>query len=94
MKTDKDENARKEFRELILGHVSCSYAAETNEPAFEGIIIDVSNSGLGMFTYKPVIEGVGLKIYGNGLWENSRRATVKWCRKIASDIYRAGLTFN
>jgi len=94
MKAGKDENVRKEFRELILGHVSCLYASDANEPAFEGIIIDVSNAGLGMFTYRPVTEGIGLKIYGNGLWENSRHATVKWCEKIANDIYRAGLTFN
>ncbi|MDO9289570.1 MAG: hypothetical protein Q7T83_12380 [Thermodesulfovibrionales bacterium] len=90
----KNEDGRREFREQILGHVSCSYASETNEPNFDGIIIDVSNAGLGIFTHKPVTEGAGLKIHGEGLWENSKHATVKWCRKIASDIYRAGIVFN
>ncbi len=94
MEISKNKDGRKEFREQILGHVSCSYASTTNEPDFEGIIIDVSNSGLGIFTYKPITEGIGLKIYSKGLWEDSKHATVKWCKKIASDIYRSGLTLN
>lgn len=90
----KNEDARREVREVIIGQVSCSYTSGSDEPGFEGIIIDVSNAGLGIFTHKPVTEGAGLKIHGEGLWENSKHATVKWCRKIASDIYRAGLVFN
>jgi hypothetical protein len=81
---------RKEPREQIIGDVCWSYASDSNENT--GVLIEESKSGMSIMTYAPVKEGSILRIEFNGSWQGTRYVTVKWCREIALNNYRCGLS--
>jgi len=86
----KDMDHRKEFREQIIGDICWSYASDTNENM--GILIEESKSGMSIMTYDPPKVGSILRIECKGSWLGMRYVTVKWCRQIASNNYRCGLS--
>jgi hypothetical protein len=90
MSTGKKQ--RDETREQLLGDVFWSYATDTKEKHFEGVIIDESRSGMSILTYESVEPGSVLKIFCRGHWKGSRQVTVKWCRQVDEHVYRCGLT--
>lgn len=94
MDTGKSKDQRKEIREHLIGDFLWSYYADTNGPGYERAIINVSSSGLSVITQRPTRSGDILKMYIDGLWEGDRYAVVKWCRNIAPDIYRIGLSLS
>jgi len=86
----KDTNHRKELREQIIGDICWSYASDPNEN--RGILIEESRSGMSIMTSDPIKEGSILRIDCKGSWMGTRYVTVKWCREIAPDHYRCGLS--
>jgi hypothetical protein len=87
-----EKRQRNETREQLLGDVFWSYASDTKEKNFEGVIMDESRSGMSILTYEPVEPGSLLKISCKNHWKGSRHFTVKWCRHVDEHVYRCGLT--
>jgi hypothetical protein len=87
----KNKEKRSAVRNRIIGDIWWSYAFHTGLPRYKGTTLDFSGSGLSIFTVKPIMEGVRLKICCKGLWEGDKYATVKWSRRVDQRTYRAGL---
>ncbi len=83
-------NLRKEVREQIIGDISWAYASDSNENM--GVLIEESKSGMSIMTYDPIKAGSILRVECKGSWMGTRYVTVKWCRQVAPDNYRCGLS--
>jgi hypothetical protein len=64
------------------------YAAQI----FKGILINISDSGIGMFVFAPLHEGQEITIKSDDKKLN-RRASVSWNREVGDNIYKVGLEF-
>ncbi len=80
----------REARERAVGDILWSYVTDGDENLFKGALIDESESGLCILTLAPLRAGSMLIIYRDGR-RALRDATVVWCKKISSDIYKSGL---
>lgn len=94
MENNNDKDKRKELREDIIGDILWAYVSDAEGNLSEGAIIDLSQSGLCILTYKQLEEGSRLRLFCSGCWKGERYATVRWCRKIDTDTYRSGLHFS
>ncbi len=83
------EDRRKAVREQVIGDILWSYVADKDENKFKGAIMDKSHCGLCILTLSPIRVGSALRIHGKGRVVTN--ATVIWCKKGSSDIYRSGL---
>jgi hypothetical protein len=86
----EDKDQRKEIREQIIGDVCWAYASHMEEN--KGVLIEESKSGMSIMTYIPIKEGSILRIDSNGSLAGMRYVTVKWCREVAPNNYRCGLS--
>jgi hypothetical protein len=89
---EKAKEKRKEDRNQVIGDVFWSYATHNNLPNTEGTVLNISRSGLSIFTAKPIKKGYRLKIHCKGLWKGAKNATVKWSKEVAPNVYRSGLS--
>ncbi|MDA8388769.1 MAG: hypothetical protein M0Z58_08940 [Nitrospiraceae bacterium] len=55
------------------------------------VTFNISDSGVGVYTEKSLDRGAAFMIYSGKLWALPRRGIVKWCRKLAPGLYRAGI---
>lgn len=94
MKPGETEEKRRKDRGQLIGDVLWSYATNPPSPQFEGTLIDMNKSGLGMFSEKPLKEASILRMNAKGLWQGVRYATVMWSEELEPGIYRSGLLFN
>jgi hypothetical protein len=94
MKPGETKGQRRKDRGQLLGDVLWSYATNPPMPQFEGTLIDMSKTGLGMFSERPVKEASILRINAKGLWQGAKYATVMWCEEVEPSLYRSGLLFN
>jgi hypothetical protein len=94
MKPGETREHRRKDRGQLIGDVLWSYATNPAMPQFEGTLIDMSKTGLGMFSEKPVKEASILRINAKGLWQGAKYATVMWCEEVEPSLYRSGLLFN
>jgi hypothetical protein len=92
-KNQTKENRRR-GRNQVIGDVLWSYATNPVFPQNEGTLIDVSKSGMGMITEKPIKDASILRIYAKGLWKGAKYVTVMRCEEVEPNIYRSGLLFN
>ncbi len=60
--------------------------------SFKGIIVDISDSGLGLFAFAPLSVGQEITIK-RGLPHSHSRGFVRWCKELDENIYRVGLLF-
>ena len=81
---------RTEFRQQIIGDICWSYASDTEEN--KGIMVEESKSGMSIVTYGPVKVGSIVRVDCRGSWQGTRYLLVKWCRQVAPDNYRCGLS--
>jgi hypothetical protein len=92
MAESKNKDQRREVREPYMGDIFWKCASDkSNNTFFEGIFVNESESGMSILTFQPIKKGCVLKLYGEKQWIGARHATVKWCSKMESAIYRAGL---
>ncbi len=90
---------RRHKRDLVTVPVSYSLAlaAEAEAPgghAANGITLNISDSGICFYTQMRLEQGATLYVSSKAFWEEPRKGTVMWCRKITEELYRVGLTFN
>jgi hypothetical protein len=62
------------------------------ERTSKGIVIDISEAGLGLYTYNPLKEGQELTIMSD-LRELNKKGIVRWCHELGESVYRIGLMF-
>jgi hypothetical protein len=86
----EDKEQRRETREQLIGDVCWAYASVSDE--HKGILIEESKSGMSIMTYSPVKEGSILRIDCKGSIAGTRYVTVKWCKEVAPNNYRCGLS--
>ncbi len=65
----------------------------TSEEVLKGITVNISDVGLGIYTFNFLHIGQEITITG-GLDDTYREGTIKWCKELGEDVYRAGLLFN
>ena len=59
---------------------------------FHGISVDISNSGIGLYAFKPIYAGQTIS-FETVLPVPFQKATVMWVQKRAEDLYKVGLKF-
>lgn len=55
------------------------------------VTVNVSDCGVGLYTDRPLDFNASFLIYSERLWPLPRRGTVRWCRRLAPGLYRAGM---
>ena len=87
---------REHQRYFVHKHVNYQYDLESglnDDRVFQGITIDASPKGMGIYVYHELTIGDRLKVSPDMYSEPRQSATVKWISKIEDDVYRAGLMF-
>ncbi len=87
---------REHQRYFVHKHVNYQYDPESglnDDRVFQGITIDSSPKGMGIYVYHELTIGDRLKVSPDMYSEPRQHATVKWINKIDDDVYRAGLMF-
>jgi hypothetical protein len=92
MKEDiSSEKRRHERRETVMPIEYLVDSLNTDE-AFEGVVADVSESGLCLLTANPLREGEKIDIKNN-MHPPLRSASVRWIRSDSDLYYKVGLEF-
>ncbi len=55
------------------------------------LTINVSDSGVGIYAEDALASGSAFTVHCGKLWDLPRQGVVKWCRKLAEGLYRAGM---
>ena len=72
--------------------IECSCASDTTNEIFNGITVDISEHGLGIFVFRPLNKGQKIMING-GLQSTHRTGFIRWCAASGENVYRAGMVF-
>jgi len=76
-----------------FGHeIECSCASDTTNEPFNGITVDISEHGLGIYVFRPLNKGQKIMING-GLQSTHRVGFIRWCAVSGENVYRAGMVF-
>jgi hypothetical protein len=62
----------------------------TNE-IFKAVTINISDSGLGLYVFKPLNSGQVVRI--KGIPGSLNTGTVRWCKELGDNVYRVGVMF-
>jgi len=73
-------------------NIECSCASDTTKELFNGITVDISEHGLGMYVFRPLNKGQKIMING-GLQSTHRVGFIRWCAASGENGYRAGMVF-
>jgi c-di-GMP-binding flagellar brake protein YcgR len=65
---------------------------QTTDKIFRGIITDISETGLGLYSYNPLDEGQEITIMSESR-ELNRKGIVRWCHELGDSVYKIGLMF-
>jgi hypothetical protein len=84
---------RKEKRTPAMRMVHFTALPERKKALKEGMTVDISSAGFGMFASSRLEEDTELLVTIEGL-PAPRGARVRWCRKRKENLYKAGLSFN
>ncbi len=87
--------ARAQKREPVTFSVACSYSSEdqgrTESFTRRGISLDLSETGICIYTSVNLNEGMPLNVYGEAAWNGPRKGTVRWCKMITEELFRVGV---
>jgi hypothetical protein len=91
---NKEISKRNDVRIPIVGNILYTLSlASDGHYFFEGVTTNISMDGACIHVFNELEKGLNITIHGKGFGDNHKNATVKWCKKIHNDIYRAGLFF-
>ncbi len=86
------QNRRADIRYDFRNEISYSWNSEVSGMIFKAITVDISSSGIGIYTFTPLPVGQQVTIR-EGLEGTNRQCTVAWCKELGDDVFRAGLFF-
>jgi hypothetical protein len=87
------EQKRKEERVARSAAVAFSKGQAVSGRAPWAVSVNVSASGLCLYTNIPVIRGEEYRLTSDTLWFSPRLARTAWSTKIGDEIYKAGLSY-
>lgn len=90
---------RSEDRKMVTEQVSLIQVEEAEKkggPKKQGesmqcVTVNTSDSGVSVYTEKSMQSGSRFIIYSGKLWDIPKEGIVKWCTRLASGLYRAGI---
>ncbi len=89
------QERRKYPRDIVVTTIDYAFSEsiheEVHEAAKRAVTVNVSNSGLCLYLFSPVREGQEIKLYASFFPEHCKCATVRWVKKISSDLFKVGL---
>ncbi len=86
-------NRRAHIRYDFTQDIEYNLNGATSGGNFKGIIVDISDSGLGLFAFVPLCVGQKI-IIKQGLPFSHSSGVVRWCKELGENIYRVGLLFH
>ena len=91
-------NRRDECRTAAVTPISYSYSyvdeLELKCLSARGISVNMSESGMCLYTNNQLQDGLDLKLYSQNLFESPKAAVVQWCDKINEELYKVGVTLH
>ncbi len=89
---DKGENMRDEERVELLGSdVEFVYQKDNRMNDETGLTLNISNSGVAIYSDKEILEGTEINIMGEGLWNGVKHGKVMWCEKLPNNFFKIGI---
>lgn len=70
-----------------------TYFGEYKFTVDNGTTADISDTGMGFYTDKPLRSGLTLDIKIPHLWDSPRTCVVRWNSMKSSDCFRVGVAF-
>ena len=67
--------------------------SDQDQKRYKGIIINISDSGMGLFVFSPLHEGQEIIIKSDETSLN-RKGNVRWCHEMGENIFKIGLDFS
>jgi hypothetical protein len=83
---------RKHRRMHVTSTVEYVFSHSSQNDNYDGVVADVSESGLCLFTAEPLSKGQAI-IIQNHILAAPRTATVRWSEKFNNLYYKAGVEF-
>lgn len=91
--TERPERRREKRNPVIFSVYYSSFPEPHKESRYYGLAMDMSKSGLSLYSYSRMKEGAEIDVKAKK-WPDSRKATVRWCKKkISGRFYKSGLSF-
>jgi c-di-GMP-binding flagellar brake protein YcgR len=91
MSFDGDES-RRHPRKAHTDNIEFCVNSTNLGATLQGTLIDISESGMCLYTFKPISEGQNI-IIKSALPVPYHRANVRWVKKYSDDLYKVGLMF-
>lgn len=89
-KADREER-RTDERTERYGDVTYLDPSAPGGVATEGVVVNMSDSGLSIVAKRPIKEGTEVSLKILGLWDAPKNVTPKWCQQTDDGLYRIGL---
>lgn len=84
------KNTRREFRMEMVKTILYT----DRDERFWAISSNVSPSGIGIFTNRPLEQGQEIKVTSKHLWTEPKIARVAWSFQLNTRLYKAGIALN
>lgn len=90
----EDQNKRRHPRRIFTTTVQYSVAEPSSHTVVKGVTVNISSSGICLYTFSQHREGQKIKII-NGVPINvEEEAVVKWVKKVNNNLYKMGCEFS
>jgi hypothetical protein len=87
------EEKRNQKRNSVSLPIIYAFSSEHRISVNHGTTFDISDSGIGFYTDKPLNEGLNLQVHLSHVWDFPRPSIVQWCSMKNVNLYRVGLAF-
>ena len=85
-------SARVEPRDDYYHQIEYALEPTSVEETYKAVTINISQSGIGLYVFKPLAEGQQIK-FTNVIRGSHKMGTVRWHKKVDQSIYRIGVMF-
>jgi len=87
------EEKRNQKRNSVNLPIIYAFSSENRINVNHGTTFDISDSGIGFYTDKPLLEGLNLQVHLSHVWDFPKSSVVQWCIMKNVNLYRVGLAF-
>jgi hypothetical protein len=89
---DRRVHIRYDFNQEIRYVRGLRASGKASDKALRAITIDISTSGIAMYTFAPLRAGEKITIT-DGLEDTCQKCTVAWCKELGDNVFKTGLSF-
>ena len=87
------EEKRNQKRNSVSLPIIYAFSSENRINVNYGTTFDISDSGIGFYTDKPLNKGLNLQVHLTHVWDFPKTSIVQWCSMKNVNLYRVGLSF-